>query len=86
VTPHDARHAFASEMADLGLSSADVGDVLGHATAGITEKIYTHVFNRDEREERIRQAQARGDGGLRPSDGGRRPTNPRARTRTRAST
>ena len=58
VTPHDARHAFASEMAEQGLSSADVGEVLGHTTAGITEKIYTHVFNREEREQRVREAMA----------------------------
>jgi integrase len=40
VTPHDARHAFASEMADLGLTSADVAEVLGHTSATITERIY----------------------------------------------
>jgi len=45
VTPHDARHAFASEMADLGLDAADVAEVLGHTTAGITERIYTHAFS-----------------------------------------
>jgi integrase len=58
VTPHDARHAFASEMADRSLSSADVAEVMGHTTAGITERIYTHTFNRDAREERVRQAMA----------------------------
>jgi integrase len=56
VTPHDARHAFASEMDALGLSSSDVAEVMGHTTAGITERIYTHSFNRDQREERIRKA------------------------------
>jgi integrase len=56
VTPHDARHAFASEMAYLGLSSEDVGDVLGHTSKSITEAIYTHAFNRDKREQRIREA------------------------------
>jgi integrase len=35
VTPHDARHMFASEMADMGLSSEDVGDVLGHTSKSI---------------------------------------------------
>src|SRR3954470_928726 len=30
VTPHDARHAFASQMAELGLSSSDVAEVMGH--------------------------------------------------------
>jgi len=58
VTPHDARHAFASMMAEFGLTSADVAEVMGHTTAGVTERIYTHAFNRDAREERIRQAQA----------------------------
>jgi integrase len=56
VTPHDARHAFASEMADLGLDSGDVAEVMGHTTAGVTERIYTHAFNREAREQRIRQA------------------------------
>jgi integrase len=56
VTPHDARHAFASEMADLGLDSADVAEVMGHTTAGVTERIYTHAFNREAREQRIREA------------------------------
>ena len=56
VTPHDARHAFASEMAELGLTSGDVAEVMGHTTAGITERIYTHAFNREAREQRIREA------------------------------
>jgi hypothetical protein len=58
VTPHDARHALASALAARGLSSRDAAGVLGHATAGITERIYTHAFNREEREERMRQAMA----------------------------
>jgi integrase len=56
LTPHDARHGFASQMADLGLTSSDVAQVLGHSTAGVTEKIYTHVWNREAREQRIREA------------------------------
>jgi integrase len=58
VTPHDARQAFASMMAESGLTSADVADVMGHTTAGVTERIYKHAFNRESREKRIRQAQA----------------------------
>jgi integrase len=65
VTPHDARHAFASEMADSGLSSSDLAEVMGHTTAGITERIYTHSFNRDEREQRIREAMSAAQGGQR---------------------
>jgi SAM-dependent methyltransferase len=46
----------ASQMGDLGLSSSDVAEVLGHSTAGVTERIYTHVWNREAREQRIREA------------------------------
>jgi integrase len=56
LTPHDARHAFASQLADLDLTSADLAPVLGHKSAGITEAIYVHAFNREAREERVRQA------------------------------
>jgi integrase len=63
VTPHDARHAFASQMADLGLSSFDVAETLGHTSADVTERIYTHAFNREEREKRVREAMARAVGG-----------------------
>lgn len=56
VTPHDARHAFASQMADLGLSSFDVAETLGHTSADVTERIYTHASNREEREQRVREA------------------------------
>jgi hypothetical protein len=54
----------ASEMADLGLDSSDVAEVMGHTTAGITERIYTHAFNREAREQRIRQAMKSGRGRL----------------------
>jgi integrase len=56
VTPHDSRHAFASQLADLHLTSSDLAPILGHRTAGITESIYVHAFNREAREERVRQA------------------------------
>jgi integrase len=59
LTPHDARHAFASQMAALGLTSSDVAETLGHTTAGVTERICTHAFDREQREERVRQAMAR---------------------------
>jgi integrase len=63
LTPHDARHAFASQMADLGLTSSDVAEVLGHSTAGVTERIYTHSFNKAEREARVRAAMEAAAGG-----------------------
>ncbi len=59
VTPHDARHALASELAEQGLSSSDVAEVLGHSSARITESTYIHAFNKHKREARIREAMAR---------------------------
>jgi integrase len=58
VTPHDARHAAASQLADSGMSSADVRDMLGHSSSSVTEGIYIHAFDRDKREQRIREARA----------------------------
>lgn len=58
VTPHDARHAFAPQRADIDLTSSDVAPILGHVTAGITESTYLHAFNREAREERDRKAMA----------------------------
>jgi integrase len=55
-TSHDAGTRSPPKMAERGLSSSDVAEVLGHTSAGITERIYTHAFNRDEREQRVRQA------------------------------
>ena len=59
VTPHDARHAFASQMASLGLDSGDVAEVLGHTSPTVTERIYTHAFDRAKREERVRATMAK---------------------------
>jgi integrase len=56
VTPQDARHPFASQLASLGFTSTDVKDHLGHSTERTTERIYIHSFGRSEREERIRAA------------------------------
>jgi hypothetical protein len=46
-------------MADLGLTSLDVAETLGHTRADVTEKIYVHAFNREQREQRVREAMAR---------------------------
>jgi len=40
-------------------SSSDVAETLGHMTAGVTERIYTHAFDREQREQRIREAMTR---------------------------
>ena len=58
MTPHDARHAFASQLASLGLDSGDVAEMLGHTSANITERIYVQAFDRAKREERVRAKMA----------------------------
>lgn len=63
VTLHDARHAFASQLADLDLTSGDLAPILGHSTAGITEAIYVHAFK--PRGARGARPQGRGDGSRR---------------------
>ena len=45
-------------MDEMGITSSDVAEVMGHTTAGITERIYQHCFNREAREARVRQAVA----------------------------
>ena len=56
VTPHDCRHAVASLLRAQGISSSVAADVLGHSTSAITERVYGHAWNREEREESVRQA------------------------------
>jgi integrase len=55
----NARHAFVSQAADLGLSSDDVAEIVGHTSSKVTEGIYKHAFNREEREARQREVMAR---------------------------
>jgi integrase len=56
VTPHDARHATASQLGELKLDADDAAALLGHTSGKITREIYTHAFDRERREERIREA------------------------------
>lgn len=62
VTPHDARHATASQLAELGLDEEDGTAMLGHSSGRVTRAIYTHAFDRDKREARIRDAMERAQG------------------------
>jgi integrase len=63
LTPHSARHACATQAADLDLDSDDAAALLGHSSAKVTEGIYVHAFNRDAREQRIRAAMSRAQNG-----------------------
>jgi integrase len=63
LTPHDSRHACASQLADLDLDSDDLASVLGHSSSKITESTYVHAFNREAREQRVRAAMSRAQNG-----------------------
>lgn len=56
VTPHDSRHACASQLGELKLDAEDAAALLGHTSGKVTREIYTHAFDRDKREQRIREA------------------------------
>jgi integrase len=56
VSFDDLRHAAASRLIANGLDPVTVAAVLGHGDPNITLKVYAHLFNRDERDEAVRQA------------------------------
>jgi integrase len=53
---HDLRHAAASRLIHAGLDAPTVAKVLGHKHAMITLKVYSHIWNRAEKDERVRRA------------------------------
>ncbi len=41
---HEARHTFASQMIDAGLSLANVSRHMGHSSIAVTERVYVHLL------------------------------------------
>jgi integrase len=58
VTLHDLRHAAASRLIDAGLDPVTVAAFMGHEDASVTLKIYAHRFNRQKKDDAVRQALA----------------------------
>lgn len=58
VSFHDMRHAFASRMIWRGTSPTDLARVMGHESSAVTEKVYIHLFNRQETDSKIKDAMA----------------------------
>lgn len=56
VSFHSMRHAYASRMIANGCTPAELAAVMGHASISITEKTYIHWFNRQQTDDRIREA------------------------------
>ena len=42
-TGHQFRHAFATLCFDAGLDEKDMADIVGHADAETTKRIYVHI-------------------------------------------
>ncbi|WP_443258016.1 tyrosine-type recombinase/integrase [Virgibacillus sp. L01] len=40
--PHDSRHTFATLMDNAGANKISIQKIMGHASQGITDKVYTH--------------------------------------------
>jgi integrase len=59
ITFHDLRHAFASIAAHRGVPLNVLSEVMGHTNAGVTQKVYIHLYGRQEAEEAFRAAMAR---------------------------
>lgn len=57
---HDLRHAFASIAAHRGVPVAVLSTVMGHRDVGVTQGVYTHLYNRDAAEDAFRTAMAGG--------------------------
>ena len=56
LTFHDLRHAFASVAVHAGADPLFLATVLGHADVTITMRVYTHLFDRPQREASFRKA------------------------------
>ena len=50
VRLHDARHGFATLMADAGVEPRLLMELMGHSEIGITMNVYTHVVEKSKRE------------------------------------
>ncbi len=56
LTFHDLRHAFASIAAHRGVPLNVLAEVMGHTNVGVTQKVYIHLYGRQEAEAAFRAA------------------------------
>ena len=48
LTPHQLRHAYATTLYEAGIQIKDAQALLGHASAEITQEIYTHISEKQQ--------------------------------------
>lgn len=58
ITIHDLRSAAASILIRQGLTPVEVADILGHADANITLRVYARLFDKRDTADRVRAAQS----------------------------
>jgi integrase len=56
LTFHDLRHAFASIAAHRGVPLNVLSEAMGHTNVGVTQKVYIHLYGRQEAEAAFRAA------------------------------
>lgn len=59
LTFHSLRHAFASYAAHRGVPINVLSEVMGHSHVGVTQKVYVHLYGREQAEDAFREAMAR---------------------------
>jgi integrase len=60
LTFHSLRHAFASYAAHRGVPINVLSDVMGHSTMGVTQRVYVHLYDREQAEDAFRAAMSSG--------------------------
>jgi integrase len=63
ITFHFLRHAFASIAAHRGVPVNVLSAVMGHSTVSVTQRVYVHLYGREQAEDDFRQAMARAETG-----------------------
>jgi integrase len=60
LTYHSLRHAFASLAAHRRVPVNVLSEVMGHSNVGGTQRVYMHLYNREQVEDDFRKAMAGG--------------------------
>jgi integrase len=56
VNFHSLRHGFASIAAHRGVPVSVLSEVMGHSHVGVTQKVYMHLYGREQAEDAFRAA------------------------------
>lgn len=59
LTFHSLRHAFASYAAHRGVPVNVLSQVMGHSNVGVTQRVYIHLYGREQVEDDFRRAMGR---------------------------